>query len=336
MPAEWETHEATWLSWPKNTTTFPPDILPDVERTYVKMVESLATGEKVIVLVDDANTESKVRTMLQSKYNVFFQMIKSVDVWMRDYGPIFVKKDSKVALTKWIFNAWGNKYDDLLPDNEAGLKIAKSTGLQIFEPGIVLEGGSIDVNGKGTLLTTKQCLLNQNRNPKLNHEEIGWHLKEFLGATNIIWLDSGIEGDDTDGHVDDTARFVNEGTVIAMSEDDSSDVNHQALRNNYDSLGNARDQDGQRLNVVEVQMPGKFVSNESRLPASYANFYIGNSVVLVPTFDDPMDGRALETISKFFRERKVLGINCTSLVWGFGSIHCVTQQQPSYTTNLHY
>ena len=328
MPAEWEGHVATWLAWPKDPTTFPPDIINRVEKAYVRMIRALAPGEKVNVLVDDEETEERVSSVIGRQSNVLFHRIKTCDVWIRDYGPIFVKSND-VAVTKWVFNAWGNKYDDLKRDNESGMAVAQSTALEIFEPGIVLEGGSIDVNGLGTCLTTKQCLLNKNRNPKLGAGKIADYLKEYLGVTNLIWLESGISGDDTDGHVDDVARFVDENTVVCMVEEDRNDENYEVLKKNYDLLLRAKDQSGKELKVVPMGMPKRIESKDGTLPASYANFYVGNAAVLVPTFNDPNDSKALRTLKQFFPEREVLGIDCESLVYGLGAIHCVTQQQPA-------
>jgi agmatine deiminase len=329
MPAEWERHEATWLSWPKDPLTFPNDIIKRVEQIYVEMIEALQEGERVELLVDDKKTEDHVLRLISTKKNLRFHKIKSADVWMRDYGPIFVK-NFKVAATKWMFNAWGRKYDELLKDNESGMEICKMAKLQIFEPKIVLEGGSIDVNGRGSGLTTKQCLLNKNRNPKLSAAQIERYLHDFLGVTDPIWLSEGISGDDTDGHVDDIARFVDERTVICMIEENKRDANHAALEQNFEFLKRCKDQDGRSLSVVPVQMPNKLKTDGGRLPASYANFYIGNRAVLVPIFgDEKKDRAALSKIGRFFPGRKVVGINCTELVYGFGGIHCVTQQQPA-------
>ena len=260
---------------------------------------------------------------------VAFHRIKSADVWMRDYGPIFVRNSREVAATKWIFNAWGGKYDELLEDNETGKEICKELGVQKFEPRIVLEGGSIDVNGSGSCLTTAQCLLNKNRNPQLSKDGIEKYLHDFLGVSNPIWLGEGIAGDDTDGHVDDTARFVSESKVVCMIEDDSSDENYEALKRNFKTLENSRTSDGTPLVVVPMKMPGKVEDSEGRLPASYANFYVGNNAVLVPVFGDKSDTLALSTLSEVFPQRKIVGINCRELVFGFGGIHCVTQQQPA-------
>lgn len=330
MPAEWERHEATWLSWPKDTTTFPGDALRKVETLYVDMIEALSEGELVNVLVDDQVTEDRVASVVRASPNIRFHRITSVDVWVRDYGPIFAKDRDRLIATKWRFNAWGNKYDDLLFDDLVGLKIAELTGNEVFQPGIVLEGGSIDVNGKGTLLTTEQCLLNRNRNPGLSRDAISSYLNDYLGAKNVIWLESGIAGDDTDGHVDDLARFVSIDTVLCASEDDVRDENYGSLKRNHEILGEARNKDGRGLKIVRLPMPKRRVEYDgSRLPASYANFYIGNSAVLVPTYDDQNDDTAIKVISRYFPSRKIIELQSEALVQGFGSIHCVTQQQPA-------
>ena len=329
MPAEWTKHEATWLSWPKDPLTFPDDIIDRVEQIYVEIIESLRVGERVELLVDDEKTEDKVSSMLSSKNNLRFHRIKSADVWMRDYGPIFIK-NSEVAATKWIFNAWGKKYDELLTDDHTGIEICNVTKFKTFEPRIVLEGGSIDTNGYRTCITTRQCLLNSNRNPSLSEKEIEKYLGDYLGFTNFIWLSNGIAGDDTDGHVDDIARFVNESTVVCMVEKEKDDENFPALMRNYETLRQSKDADGDPLHVVTIDMPRKVETEDGRLPASYANFYIGNSAVLVPVFgDSDRDEEALGTIGSFFPGRNTVGINCRDLVYGFGGIHCVTQQQPA-------
>jgi agmatine deiminase len=328
MPAEWERHESTWLSWPKDPLTFPSAIIDRVEQTYIEMIRTLQRGERVDLLVDDQKTEGRVTSMLSSTTNVRFHQIKSQDVWIRDYGPIFVRGSREVAATKWIFNAWGGKYEELMKDNETGKEICKELGVSAFEPGIILEGGSIDVNGSGSCLTTTQCLLNKNRNPQLSKSEIEKYLRDFLGITNPIWLGDGISGDDTDGHVDDIARFVSPSKAVCMIEDDHSDENYEALKRNYEILENARTSDGTPLEVVPLLMPGKVEDPEGRLPASYANFYIANNAVLVPVFGDRNDAAALSTLSEVFPQRKIVGINCRELVFGFGAMHCVTQQQP--------
>ncbi|MDO8553363.1 MAG: agmatine deiminase family protein [Candidatus Micrarchaeota archaeon] len=330
MPAEWEPHKATWLSWPKDPETFPPGTVEQVEEIYIKMIEELRKGEIVKILVNDSATEEKITSMLHDTKNVEFHKIKSVDVWMRDYGPIFVlnRKEKKIIATKWQFNAWGSKYSDLLPDNVAGMEAAKTTGCEIIETETILEGGSIDNNGLGTCLTTEQCLLNKNRNPKMTKEEIEQTLKQYLGFTNIIWLGEGIEGDDTDGHVDDITRFVNKNTIVTMVEENTNDANHEPLAKNLELLKNAKDQDGKKFNVIPIQMPGRINDEDRRLPASYANFYIGNACVLVPIFNDKeKDNKALSILGKLFPDRKIVGIPCQALVYGYGGIHCVTQQE---------
>ncbi len=326
MPAEWERHESTWISWPKNPLTFLPHIIRKVEMTYVSIVEELSKGERVDIMVDDAAAEQRVSGILSSTRNVAFHRILTADVWVRDYGPTFVKGNDVVA-TKWTFNAWGNKYDDLLPDDAAGRQMALSTGLRVIEEKMVLEGGSIDVNGGGSLMTTEQCLLNSNRNPSLSRAQIEENLKNRLGVEHFIWLKGGIEGDDTDGHVDDIARFVSGDTVVCMVEEDRSDANFKPLNENLRILGNTELPGGRALRVVSLPMPEK-LDDEGRLPASYANFYIGNSAVLVPVFNDRNDDAVLDELHRHFPGRKIIGLDCRALVHGLGTIHCATQQQP--------
>ena len=327
MPAEWEPHEGTWISWPKDPNTFPAQILPAVERTYVKMVESLGDGEVVHILVNDSRAESRVRALVRNA-RVSFHHIRTVDVWVRDYGPTYVS-GGKGAVVKWTFNAWGNKYEDLKPDDRAGEEIAASSGLDVIRPGIVLEGGSIDVNGDGSLLTTEQCLLNPNRNPGLGRKELEAILRANLGVKDVVWLGSGIQGDDTDGHVDDIARFVGPRLVVAAAEPDQSDGNHGALMENLRRLEGSRDQDGRPLEVLEVPMPPRMVASDGRLPVSHLNFYVGNEVVIVPTFGGWSDKLALKRIQEAFPRLEVVGIDCRALVYGLGTLHCVTQQIPA-------
>lgn len=327
MPAEWEEHQATWVSWPKNSNTFPVEILPAVERTFAAMVEALSEGEEVRILVDDERQERRVRSMIHGGGDVSFRRIRTVDVWVRDYGPIYLKGGG-IALTKWVFNAWGGKYEDLLPDNDSGEMIAKSEGLPIFRTGMVLEGGSVEVNGAGTLLTTEQCLLNRNRNPQLDRGEVEEALKENLGVSKVVWLKKGIEGDDTDGHVDDIARFVNAKAVVLTREESASDPNHEVLEENRGLLTGATDQDGHPLEVVAIPMPRRVESDGVRLPASYANFYIGNSAVVVPTFGGDNDAKAIGVLMGAIPSRDVIGIDCRALAYGLGTLHCVTQQVP--------
>lgn len=327
MPAEWEEHEGTWLSWPKDPNTFSPGILPAVEEAYVKMVSALAPGEEVKILVNDERTEMRVRSLLPHADGVSFHRIKTVDVWVRDYGPTYVIGRG-IALVKWRFNAWGNKYEDLLPDDGSGETIAQSSGLPIFRPGIVLEGGSIDVDGDGTIMTTEQCLLNPNRNPGTSRREIEGLFDEYLSAHRTIWLGSGIEGDDTDGHVDDIARFVAPGKVLVGRETRTEDPNHAILRTAELALEVAADTANRRLEVIEVPMPPYQASPEGRLPASHLNFYIGNESVLLPTFGGESDNDAKSILEASFPRHEITPIDCRALVHGLGTIHCVTQQVP--------
>jgi len=327
MPAEWEPHQGTWLSWPKDPNTFPTGVLQAVEAAYAKMVRALARGEEVRILVDDAKAEARITTQLGRVERVSFVNIKTVDVWTRDYCPIYVRGPD-LAVVKWVFNAWGNKYDDLRPDDQAGARVAESTALRVFRPGLVLEGGSVDVNGRGACLTTAQCLLNRNRNPRLDKHKLEKHLLDNLGVRRVVWLGRGISGDDTDGHVDDIARFVDRGKVVCMVENDRHNDNHKPLQENLDVLTRWRGPDDEKLEVVQVEMPDK-VESEGPLPASYANFYIGNSAVLLPVYGCRNDDKAIEAISGLFKGRRVVPIDCTELVYGFGAIHCVTQQQPA-------
>jgi agmatine deiminase len=332
MPAEWEPHEATWLSWPKDTTTFPGGILEKVESTYIEMILALTPGEKVQLLVDDQETEDRVLDAVEdagNKRNLIIHQIRTADVWMRDYGPIFVKDTTgKLKITKWVFNAWGGKYEELLQDNEVVEHLIPYLKMDVIRPGIILEGGSIDVNGKGTLLTTEQCLLNKNRNKTLSRAQIEKHLTDNLGVSGIIWLKEGIEGDDTDGHIDDIARFVDERTILCAFEENRKDPNHAILKRNMDDLNTARDQHGEPLDVKTLPMPGAVKAEWGRLPASYANFYIGNRAVLLPVFRHKNDEKAISLLEDSFSGRNVVPIYCEPLVHGLGAIHCVTQQQP--------
>ena len=333
MPAEWEKHEAIWLAWPHDPLTFP-DRVDKVEEVYSQIIAAISASERVNLFVLDEPMKAKASAMLAKKgvdlKKVDFWVHKYADVWFRDYGPIFVKNnEGKLAMVHWIFNAWGGKYETLMPDTKIPALINEKLKLPYFKPGIILEGGSIDVNGKGTLLTTEQCLLNKNRNPKLSKKDIERYLKDYLGVTNIIWLKEGIAGDDTDGHVDDIARFVDPNTVMCAFEEDTTDENYDILKENYELLLRSKDQDGRPLTIIKLPMPGFLGDEEGRLPASYANFYIGTKVVLVPVFGHENDKKALDVIQKAFPGRKVVGISCSDVVYGLGTLHCISQQQPS-------
>lgn len=321
MPAEWEPHEGTWLAWPKDPITWP-DRVPQVEKVYLQMIAALSQGEKVFLLVDDEATAQKINLP-----NVFIYQIPTVDSWIRDYGPNFLVRktgtEKELAFNHWIFNAWGEKYAELMLDTQVPEQIRPLLNVSVFEPKIVLEGGSIDVNGTGLCLTTKQCLLNANRNPQLKQAEIEKYLINYLNLEKIIWLEEGLEGDDTDGHIDDIARFVSHDTVVCVIEENPKDKNTAALQTNLKILQR------QNLKVIPLPMPGTFEREGRRLPASYANFYIGNTVVLVPTFQHSNDAKVVAILQKLFPDRKIVGVDCSDLIWGMGAIHCVTQQQPA-------
>jgi len=334
MPAEWERHEAIWLSWPYDLDSFPE--IEAVEKAYTIIIKAIHKSEIVNLLVKDEMLLRAVVDRLKREkvdlHRIHFHLLSYADVWFRDYGPTFVVRENEagksVAAVNWIFNAWGEKYEELMADSRIACLINDDLKMKCFLPGIVMEGGSIDVNGCGTVLTTEQCLLNKNRNPSFSKKEIESYLREFLGVQKVIWLKEGIAGDDTDGHVDDIARFVNPTTVLCAYEDDPEDENYPALKQNYELLCRETDQDGLPLTVIKLPMPGK-VGAKLRLPASYANFYIGNDVVMVPVFGHRNDRVALKTIQEAFPERKVVGINCREMVHGLGTIHCISQQQPA-------
>jgi agmatine deiminase len=337
MPAEWEPQESVWLSWPTNTQTWPPSLLEPVRETYRALIRALSPDQIVNVLVDDDGSADRVRTELAGESaglsGVRFHVLPTVDTWIRDYGPTFVKNDRtrRIAMVDWRFNAWGDKYADLKADDAVPAAINSGLDLDVFDPGIVMEGGAIEVNGRGTLLTTEQCLLNPNRNPQMNAARIEAVLGEYLGVWNVLWLGEGIVGDDTDGHVDDIARFVGPRTVLAAFEDDPSDQNYPILKDNFERLSRATDERGNRLEVRTLPMPDPVIGPDGRLPASYANFYIGNGAVAVPVFGhSEKDRTALEVVGSLFPGRRVVGIDCTAMVHGLGAIHCGCQQQPGF------
>ena len=336
MPAEWRPHTATWLTWPKDPETWPERV-SEVEQIYLEMIAALTPHETVNLLVDDEATEEAVqqRCTFASAKNIRFHHIQTVDSWIRDYGPNFlISQQNGAAFNDWIFNAWGNKYETLKRDDRIPRLLEPVLRLRRFEPGIVLEGGAIDVNGAGCVLTTEQCLLNPNRNPQLSRAEIEEYLKSYLGVSKVLWLGEGIVGDDTDGHIDDIARFVAPHVIVCAVEDDPADANYKLLQDNLARLQSMTDADGRSFEIVTLPMPGVVggtstdTRNLDRLPASYANFYIANSVVLAPVFGHANDWRAMETLQRVFPDRRVVPINCEPLVWGMGTIHCVTQQEP--------
>jgi agmatine deiminase len=363
MPAEWEPHQATWIAWPHNRSDWPGkfEAIPWV---YAEIVRHLARGERVNILVNDEAAEAKAREALvratvlpqeavepgEPSGNVAFAQIPTNRAWTRDYGPIFVSrkvkrelsKDAKlpsVAATAWRFNAWA-KYRDWKLDAPVSAELAERLNMPHWKPmvkingkpqRVVLEGGSIDVNGRGALITTEECLLSevQQRNPGLSREELERIFADYLGVKKVIWLERGIAGDDTHGHVDDITRFVAPSTMVTAYEEDRSDPNHEPLRENFRKLAKSTDQSGKPLRVVKLPMPTPVVFRGQRLPASYANFYIANRAVLVPVFNDPRDRIALNVLAELFPRRQIVGIYCGDFIWGLGAMHCMTQQQPA-------
>ncbi len=330
MPAEWEPHEATWLAWPHERSDWPGKFAP-IPWVYGGIVRQLARVEKVRILVEDSALEKSVRRVLTrclvDMSAVEFFRWPTNRSWTRDYCPIFVRGvKGEIAVTNWLFNGWA-KYDNWREDNRIPSRIAKRfKETRELEPGIVLEGGSIDVNGAGLMLTTEECLLSESvqvRNPGLGRQDLERYFADYLGIRQTIWLKQGIAGDDTHGHIDDLARFVDQNTVVIASEDDPSEVNYAPLRENLKLLKRTG------LRVVTLPMPAPVYFDGQRLPASYANFYIANGLVLVPTFNDPKDRVALNTLAKLFPSREVVGIYCGDLVLGLGTLHCMTMQQPA-------
>jgi Peptidylarginine deiminase and related enzymes len=331
MPAEWEPHEAVWLSWPHNRDTFPH--LEEVETTYLQLMRALRRSEKVNLLVPDTRQEARLQKIISTEHGeepLQIRVMPYVDVWFRDYGPTFVvnRATHSVAMVGWKFNAWGEKYTDLIQDDIIPSSLQTQLGFPLFDAGIVLEGGSIDVNGRGVVMTTEQCLLHPNRNPSLSRRELERYLGEYLGTSKVIWLREGIAGDDTDGHIDDIARFADPTTIVCAVEEDEGDENYRPLQENLHILREARSVAGERFRILPVPMPHRSEDGLGRLPASYLNFYIGNTVVLVPQFGDPCDLRALEILKQAFPDRSIRGIDCRRLVEGMGTLHCITQQQP--------
>ena len=345
MPAEWEQHEATWLAWPHNPEDWPRKFQP-IPWVYAEIVGHLARVEDVHILVDDAPAEKRARRVLQRSGanlgRVHFHQWPTDRVWTRDSGPIFVRRSGSekkaVAITNWKFNAWA-KYSDWHKDDEIPGLAADLLGLPQWMPTIetaagpqrmVLEGGSIDVNGAGTLITTEECLLSevQQRNPGVTREQLERIFDDYLGVDQVLWMNRGIAGDDTHGHVDDITRFVGPNTIVTVVEPNREDENHLPLAENLDRLKAARNAEGKPFKVIELPMPPPIVFDGQRLPASYANFYIANNLVLVPTLNRSADLRALSILADAFPSREVVGIYCGDLIWGLGALHCMTQQQP--------
>jgi agmatine deiminase len=344
MPAEWEPHEATWLAWPHNPEDWPGKFQA-IPWLYAEIVRLLAAHEHVHILVDNHKAEQRARGILERAHanldRVASHLWPTDRGWTRDSGPIFVRNpEGRVGLTNWRFNGWA-KYDNWHLDDRIPGRVAELLGLQQWQPEIelaggsnhrlVLEGGSIDVNGAGALLTTEECLLSevQQRNPGVSRDQIELAFRDYLGIDQTIWLGRGIAGDDTHGHVDDIARFTAPDTIVAAVESNAADPNHEPLAENLVRLKAARTRDGKQFNLVELPMPRPVIFRGQRLPASYANFYIANGLVLVPTFHDLRDRIALGILAELFPDREVIGIHSVDLIWGLGALHCMTQQQPS-------
>jgi agmatine deiminase len=329
MPAEWEPHAATWLSWPHNEKTWPGKFEP-IPQVWADLAQLIARFEPVHVLAGRKHVRADADRYVGKMPGVTIHDIPTNDVWMRDHGPTFLVGPSNEppALVDWEYNAWGGKYPPYDDDNRVPAILAERLGRRRFAPGIVMEGGAIDTNGRGTFLTTEQCLLNDNRNPTLSKSDIEQYLADYLGATKVLWLSEGIVGDDTDGHIDELARFVGPRSVVAAVEEDASDENYEPLRKNLALLRSFTDQDGRPLEIVPLPMPRAIYYQDQRLPASYANFYIANGLVVVPQFQDPADEVAIDILARFFPDRQVVGQNALDLAWGLGAFHCITQQEP--------
>jgi agmatine deiminase len=352
MPAEWEPHTSTWLAWPHYREDWPGKFEP-IPWVYAEIIRHLGRHERVDLIVNNAGSEKHARKVLSKagalNKNVKFHRWPTNRVWTRDSGCTFVVASGHVdagdppasselrprlSAIKWRFNAWA-KYSNYQHDEKIGSRMAEAARVPELRPvygksRLVLEGGSIEVNGQGTLITTEECLLGkvQQRNPGVSRRAYEKLFSEYLGISNVIWLGSGVAGDDTHGHVDDITRFVSRGTVVTAVETKTGDPNYKPLRENLRRLKTARDQNGKSLSIVELPMPGAVVFERHRLPASYANFYIANGIVLVPVFNDPNDRIALDILARLFPTREIVGIYSGDLIWGFGAMHCMTQQQP--------
>jgi agmatine deiminase len=336
FPAEWAPHTATWLSWPHKEASWPGKI-QSIYPMYAQFIIEVAKGEKVCINVADEAMKQFAVAQLQAAgadfQNIAFYFHPTNDAWCRDHGPAFLINPNaaeRKMLVKWNYNAWGDKYPPYDLDNLIPERIAQVRNVPVAKPGIVMEGGSVEFNGAGTVLTTTACLLNQNRNPHLSQAQIERYLLDYYGMEQVLWLGDGIVGDDTDGHIDDITRFVSHDTVVTVVEENKNDENHELLDENLQALKKMRLINGKQLNIVELPMPKPVVYDGQRLPASYANFYIANAAVIVPTFrDDKNDQRALDLIGACFSDRKVIGIDSTDIIWGLGSFHCLSQQEPA-------
>ena len=334
FPAEWEKHRATWLSWPHKEESWPGKI-ESIYPIYAQFIKALTEGEFVCINVNNEKMKAQAIQHL-NKQNVDLAKINfyihpTNDAWCRDHGPSFLintNAENKKIIIDWNYNAWGNKYPPYDLDDVIPTLIGKEFNIPVYNPSIVMEGGSVEFNGKGTLLTSTACLLNHNRNPHLNQSQIEKYLRDYYCVDNILWVHDGIVGDDTDGHIDDITRFVNHDTVVTVVEQNSSDENYDLLKENVELLEKMKLENGKQLNIIELPMPSPVVYDGQRLPASYANFYIGNAAVVVPVFKDKNDDKALDILQNCFPDRKVIGLDSTDIIWGLGSFHCLSQQEP--------
>lgn len=335
FPAEWHPHRATWLSWPHKEASWPGK-LDHVYAPYCQFIKEVSAGEQVCINVRDDAMEQLAAVHLTNAgvdlQKIAFYHHPTDDAWCRDHGPAFLIRaqagDASKIIVDWGYNAWGGKYPPFAQDDVIPTLVGNALKIPVHHPGIIMEGGSVDFNGKGTVLTTRACLLNENRNPHLNQQQIESYLREYYGVEQVLWLGDGIVGDDTDGHIDDITRFVNEDTVVTVIEENSADENYAILRENLKALKKMRLINGSSLNVIELPMPSPVVYQGQRLPASYANFYISNAAVVVPTYRDKKDQQALDILAACFPGRKVVGVDSTDIIWGLGSWHCLSQQEP--------
>jgi agmatine deiminase len=335
FPAEFELHRATWLSWPHKEASWPGKI-QTIYPNYSLFIKELTNNELVCINVNDETMKRFATTCLirhgVDLSKVTFYINPTNDAWCRDHGPAFLinpRAEEKKVIVDWNYNAWGNKYPPFDLDDVIPTRIAKQLGLPVYHPGIIMEGGSVEFNGEGTVLTSTCCLLNENRNPHLKISDVEQYLHDYYGVNQVLWVEEGIEGDDTDGHIDDTVRFVNSDTVLTVVEENESDENYRPLQENLRQLSKMRLANGKQFNVVELPMPEPVIYENQRLPASYANFYIANTSVIVPVFGCSNDDRALQIIQDCFPDRNVIGIDSTDIIWGLGSFHCLSQQEPA-------
>lgn len=335
FPAEFAPHTATWLSWPHKEASWPGKI-DTIYPYYSQFVKYLALSEQVCINVNDAAMQQSATAHLQAAgvnmEQVQFFLHPTNDAWCRDHGPAFLVNpaaEQRKVIVDWNYNAWGGKYPPYDLDDVIPTLVGKARNLPVFYPGIIMEGGSVEFNGKGTVLTSNCCLLNENRNPQLNQEQVETYLRNYYGVEQVLWVPEGIVGDDTDGHIDDTVRFVNEDTVLTVVEHNKSDENYELLQQNLQALHRMRLLNGKQLNIIELPMPDAVVYEDQRLPASYANFYISNKYVIVPTYRCNNDDKALQLISDCFPGRETVGIDSTDIIWGLGSFHCLSQQEPA-------